>query len=108
MCVAIDFSAPEIAVCNILESLQTELEELKARCEELQGQLKAINAGLTALKLKISARYEGASLVLTGATDAAGQKKALWEVFRRSAGRVAMDDQVEVAPPPDAGTPAPR
>lgn len=72
--------------------------------EVLQGQLKAINAGLAALKLKISARYEGASLVLTGATDLAGQKKALWDVFRKSAGRVAMDDQVEVALPADAGT----
>lgn len=71
--------------------------------EVLQGQLKAINAALAALKLKLSARYEGATLVLTGSTDAAGQRKALWEVFRRSAGRVAMDDQVEVAAPPDAG-----
>lgn len=69
--------------------------------EVLQSQLKTINAALS--KTKISARYEGASLVLTGSTDAAGQRKALWEVFRRSAGRVAMDDQVEVAPALDAG-----
>lgn len=72
--------------------------------EVLQGQLKAINAALAALKLKITARYEGASLVLTGSTDLAGQKKALWEVFRRSAGRVAMDDQVDV-PTADGGSP---
>ena len=71
--------------------------------EVLQTQLKAINAALTAQKQKIVARYEGASLVLTGTTDVAGQRKALWEVFRRSAGRVAMDDQVEVTGPPDAG-----
>lgn len=69
--------------------------------EVLQSQLRAINASLA--KTKISARYEGASLMLSGSTDAAGQKKALWDVFRRSAGRVAMDDQVEVAPVPDAG-----
>lgn len=73
--------------------------------EVLQSQLKGINAGLAALKVKISARYEGASLVLTGSTDLAGQKKALWDVFRKSAGRVAMDDQVEVAMPVDAGSP---
>jgi hypothetical protein len=71
--------------------------------EVLQSQLRSINAGLTAQKQKISARYEGASLVLTGKTDAPGQRKALWEVFRRSAGRVAMDDQVELPSVPDAG-----
>ncbi len=69
--------------------------------EVLQSQLKTINASLA--KTRIAARYEGASLVLTGSTDAAGQRKALWEVFRRSAGRVAMDDQVEVANVLDAG-----
>jgi len=75
--------------------------------EVLQAQLKAINAALAAQKQKISARYEGASLVLTGTTDGVGQRKALWEVFRKSAGRVAMDDQVEVTgvpAAPDAGS----
>ena len=72
--------------------------------EVLQAQLKSIAAALTAQKQKITARYEGISLVLTGSTDGPGQRKALWEVFRRSAGRVAMDDQVEVPSPPDAGT----
>ena len=75
--------------------------------EVLQAQLKAISAALAAQKQKISARYEGASLVLTGTTDGAGQRKALWEVFRKSAGRVAMDDQVEVTgvpAAPDAGS----
>ncbi len=62
--------------------------------EVLQSQLKTINAALASQK--IVARYEGASLVLTGSVDAPGQRKALWDVFRRSAGRVAMDDQVEV------------
>lgn len=71
--------------------------------EVLQAQLKAITAALAAQKQKLSVRYEGATLVLAGTTDSAGQRKALWEVFRRSAGRVAMDDQVEVSPPPDAG-----
>ncbi len=71
--------------------------------EVLQSQLKTINAALAAQKQKISARYEGMSLILTGTTDPAGQRKALWEVFRKSAGRVAMDDQVEVSAPPDAG-----
>ncbi len=71
--------------------------------EVLQSQLRAINAGLAAQKLKISARYEGASLVLIGKTDAVGHRKALWEVFRRSAGRVAMDDQIDLTGTADAG-----
>ena len=71
--------------------------------ETLQAQLKSINAAFTAQRQKLSAKYEGATLVLSGTTDEAGQRKALWEVFRRSAGRVAMDDQVEVSGAPDAG-----
>ena len=69
--------------------------------EVLQAQLKSITGGIS--RQKLTARYEGVSLVLTGTTDVVGQRKALWEVFRRSAGRVAMDDQVEVTGRPDAG-----
>jgi hypothetical protein len=72
--------------------------------EVLQSQLKSISAAFVAQKQKLSARYEGAGLVLTGGTDVPGQRKALWEVFKRSAGRVAMDDQIEVPSPPDAGS----
>lgn len=71
--------------------------------EVLQSQLKSISAAFAAQKQKLAARYEGASLVLTGSTDLPGQRKALWEVFKRSAGRVAMDDQIEVPSAPDAG-----
>lgn len=72
--------------------------------EVLQSQLKEINAAFAAQKQpqKISAHYQGATLVLTGNTDAANQRRALWEIFRRSAGRVAMDDQIEVSGVPDA------
>lgn len=81
--------------------------DLTFTVEVLQAQLKAITAGMSAQKQKISARYEGMTLVLTGSTDAAGQRKALWEVFKRTAGRVAMEDQVEVPAPAgvDAGVP---
>ena len=78
----------------------------------LQAQLKAIEAALATLKSKISAHYEGASLILSGSADGPGQHKALWEVFRRSAGRVAMDDRVEVSGDspggPDAGDVLPK
>lgn len=78
----------------------------------LQAQLRAIEAGLLVAKLKIAAHYEGASLILAGSTDLSGQRKALWEVFRRSASRVAMDDQLEVSadspPQVDAGEPPKR
>lgn len=71
----------------------------------LQAQLKAIEAALAAARLKLAVRYEGVSLILSGKTDAAGHRKALWEIFRRSAGRVAMDDQVELpAEAADAGS----
>lgn len=63
----------------------------------LQAQLKSLDAGLSAQKARIASRYEGASLILSGSTDPAGLRKALWEVFRRSASRVAMDDQIEVS-----------
>jgi hypothetical protein len=71
----------------------------------LQAQLKSMEAAFAAAKVKIAARYEGASLILSGSVSAAEHRKALWEVFRRSAGRVAMEDQIEVAPEPagDAG-----
>ncbi len=73
----------------------------------LQGQLLSLQAGLAGVGLKrLNSRYLGAGLELGGRVSAAEHRKALWEVFRRSVGRVALDDQLEAAeePPADAGT----
>jgi hypothetical protein len=62
----------------------------------LQAQLTAMNAGLaTQVKGKVEARYLGAGLQLKGKLSADEQRKALWEVFRRAVGRVALDDRIE-------------
>jgi hypothetical protein len=57
----------------------------------------------------LEARYSGAGVVLSGAATPEGHHRALWELFRRSVGRVPLEDRVEVkapeapAAPPDAG-----
>ena len=52
--------------------------------------------------------YHGAGLLLEGSTTPEGHRRALWELFRQSVGRVALEDRVTVQrppPPEDAGTP---
>jgi hypothetical protein len=72
----------------------------------LQAQLKAIEAEFKAQKLGIAARYEGVSLVLEGTLEGAGLRKAFWGIFRRSAGRVAMEDQLKLGEDAGLGEPA--
>ncbi|WP_163996262.1 hypothetical protein [Pyxidicoccus caerfyrddinensis] len=76
----------------------------------LQEQLASVGAGLQPLGLE--ARYSGAGIVLSGTATPEVHHRALWELFRRSVGRVPLNDNVEVkapespeAPvaPPDAG-----
>ncbi|MFL5356892.1 pilus assembly protein N-terminal domain-containing protein [Archangium sp.] len=71
----------------------------------LQEQLAALTPTLKGLGL--SASYLGAGLVLEGTTSPEGHRKALWELFRQSLGRVPLEDRVTVQrpAPPDAGTP---
>ncbi|HET9451699.1 MAG TPA: hypothetical protein VFO83_12480, partial [Aggregicoccus sp.] len=56
-----------------------------------------------------------AGLVLTGSASPAGHRRALWQLFEGSLGRVALEDRVKVGPAapapreveaPDAGAPA--
>lgn len=71
----------------------------------LQEQLSLLNAGLKELGLE--ARYSGAGLVLQGKATPQEHRRALWELFRQSVGRVALEDRVELDVPaavPDAGT----
>jgi hypothetical protein len=72
----------------------------------LQTQLKSVQDGL---KKGLSSRYLGAGLVLEGEVTPSEHRKVLWELFRRSVGRVALDDKLEDKPePPDAGPPPKR
>jgi hypothetical protein len=74
--------------------------ELTFDVAALQAQLAGLEPGLAVLGL--SARYRGAGLVLTGSASPAGHRRALWQLFEGSLGRVALDDRVKVeaaAPP---------
>jgi len=56
----------------------------------------------------VNARYVGAGLILDGKVSVAEHRKVLWEVLKRTLGRFALDDQLELPPPPpavDAGVP---
>lgn len=71
----------------------------------LQEQLSLLNTGLKELGLE--ARYSGAGLVLQGKASPQNHRRALWELFRQSVGRVPLEDRVQLDVPeaaPDAGT----
>ncbi len=71
----------------------------------LQTQLKSVEEGLRAVtKGRVKARYVGAGLVLDGPVTLLEYRKVLWEVLRRTLGRFALDDQLQL-PEPDAGAP---
>ena len=59
---------------------------------------------LAVTKGRVKARYVGAGLVLEGPVTKAEHRKVLWEVLKRTLGRFALDDKMEL-PAPDAGTP---
>jgi hypothetical protein len=67
----------------------------------LQAQLQAIQSALSRIGEKVTVKYSGAGLILEGTSTPAGQRRLLWEVFRNTAGRVVLDDRMDVA---DAGT----
>jgi hypothetical protein len=70
----------------------------------LQAQLASVGEALKPLGLE--ARYSGAGVVLSGTATPELHHKALWELFRRSVGRVPLEDRVEVkAPEPPAAAP---
>jgi Pilus formation protein N terminal region len=72
----------------------------------LQTQLKSMQDGLMQItRGRVKARYVGAGLILAGPVSVAEHRKVLWEVLKRTLGRFALDDQMEVAPAPDAGSP---
>ncbi len=79
--------------------------ELTFEGKVLQAQLKRVQEALAQLtKGRVKARYVGAGLVLDGAATEVEHRKVLWEILRRTLGRFALADEVEVARP-DAGAP---
>jgi len=81
-----------------------ETDDYKARALELtfevpalQAQLAAIERGLKAANLgHLGVRYAGAGLVLSGTATPEEHRRALLEIFRQSAGRVPLEDRVEL------------
>lgn len=71
----------------------------------LQAQLASVAAGLKPLGLE--ANYSGAGVVLSGAATRETHRRALWELFRRSLGRVPLQDRVDVKAPEPAPEAAP-
>lgn len=94
----------------LLELLRTDVfaaRELSLTFEvaPLQAQLAAIQAGVAgATGQQPELRYVGAGLVLQGRLSPKAHRQALWEVFRRSVGRVALEDRVELTREQDGGT----
>jgi hypothetical protein len=80
--------------------------ELTFELSVLQEQLASLTAALKGTGLTVS--YHGAGLVLAGSTTPEGHRRALWELFRQSLGRVPLEDRVTVQrpTPPDAGPPS--
>jgi hypothetical protein len=75
----------------------------------LQAQLKSVQEGLKGVSKKVSARCVGAGLVLEGpVASEADRRRVLWEVLRRSLGRLALDDQLVAPEPLDAGVAEPH
>ncbi len=94
----------------LLKLFQTDIVEARAleltyEGTVLQQQLKRLQTAFGAIaKGRVSARYVGAGLVLDGRVSEAEHRKLLWEVLKKSLGRFALDDQLELITP-DAGTP---
>lgn len=63
----------------------------------LQAQLQRLTEGLKGLsRVPVRVRYVGAGLVLEGVVSPAEHRQVLWETFRRTLGRLALDDRLEV------------
>jgi hypothetical protein len=81
-------------------ALTFEGKVLQAQLAQLQEAVRAVVKG------RVSARFVGAGLVLEGTATAAEKRRLLWEVLRRSLGRFALDDRVDVPrESPDGGSP---
>ncbi len=108
-------SACRLALLELLKTDAYVARELELTFDVsiLQEQLGSLGEGLQPLGLEV--RYSGAGVVVSGSATTEGHRKALWELFHRSVGRVPLDDQIQASKPPeppaaagapDAATPA--
>ena len=69
---------------------------LEFEVPELQAQLRAVQQGVDAVTAPgaVKAVYQGAGLKLTGQVTAAQKRAVLWQAFRHSVGRVALEDRM--------------
>jgi Pilus formation protein N terminal region len=67
----------------------------------MQAQISQMQDALAAQKIPIQLRYEGAGLVMTGTTAHEPLRRAYFELFKKSVGRLAVHDKVQVAAPPE-------
>ncbi|MCL2013082.1 MAG: hypothetical protein FWG75_09890 [Cystobacterineae bacterium] len=76
--------------------------ELVFETETLASQLKEIHHALEQSlgPGKLTLRYVGATLEMSGKLSPAEHRKALWGAFFHAAGRIALDDGIHVVPPP--------
>jgi hypothetical protein len=69
---------------------------LEFEVPELQAQLRALQKGVDGVTPPgtVKAVYQGAGLKLTGQVTAAQKRAVLWQAFRHSVGRVALEDRM--------------
>jgi len=86
--------------------LAKELElvfEVEVLLTQLAAMQKATQDALGKDKLKL--RYMGATLEMSGRLSPQEHRRALWSVFFQAAGRIALDDNMQVVSPPKPETP---
>lgn len=89
-----------------IDAFEARFIELTFDEKVLQSQLRSVEEGLKPItKFRVKAKYVGAGLVLEGPVTVAEHRKVLWEVLKRTLGRFALDDRMELPEPVDAGTP---
>lgn len=74
--------------------------EINYAIPALQAQLAAMSAAVKKeLGRELTLEYRGAGLLARGKLTRAEHRKLLWILFRNSAGRIALEDRVEIVEP---------
>jgi hypothetical protein len=97
--VTIESDACRAALLKVLaqDRLLPKDMELTFGVKPLQTQLTEFQAAMAAAKLPVKLRYEGAGLILEGSVDEAARQAVYFELFKKSAGRLAITDRLKVA-----------
>lgn len=86
------------ALLDLFQTDAFEARELELTFDlaALQAQLGAVEKGLAAAGVDgLSLHYSGAGVVLEGRADEAHHRTALWTLFKSSAGRVPVEDDIQ-------------